>query len=41
MKEHKGLIIFYLIIVVLAIVWVNYVAKDSDRMNAAKLQERA
>ena len=41
MKKHKGLIIFYLIIIVLAIVWVNHVEKDNDRMNAAKLQERA
>ena len=40
MKNNKGLIIFYVIIIVLALVWCNHVEKDNDRMNAAKLQER-
>ena len=40
-KNNKGLIMFYVIIIVVSLVWVNYVAKDNDRMNTAKLQERS
>lgn len=40
-KEHKGLLIFWIVILVLAILWCNYVEKDNDRMNAVKMQERS
>jgi len=40
-KNNKGLIIFLVAIVIFAVIYVNHVDKDNDRMNAAKLQERS
>lgn len=40
-KNNKGLIIFFIAVVIFAILWCNQVEKDNERMNAIKLQERS
>lgn len=40
-KNNKGFVMFLIAIVIFTVIYVNYVEKDNDRMNAAKLQERS
>lgn len=41
MKEHKGLIIFMICVILFMLFMSKQVEKDNDRMNSVKLQERS
>ena len=41
LKEHRGLILFFITIVVLAVLWCDFVEKTNDQMNEVKTIERS
>lgn len=40
-NEHKGLIIFFILVALFMLIMSNEVEKNNDEMNAIKLQERS
>lgn len=39
--EHKGLIIFFMLVALFMLIMSNEVEKNNDRMNQIKMQERS
>ncbi len=40
-REHKGIIMVYILIVLFVLWFSNQVERENDRMNEVKLQERS
>ena len=41
LKEHRGLILFFITVLVLAVLWCDFVDKTNDQMNEIKNEERS